>query len=81
MKQNNQSRDKYKNKRKHKNKSNKNTSKIDTNFYGSHLIPTTPIINYMKDNFETYLTHLKQAEAEDKNVIYLDDVFETKNIV
>lgn len=81
MKQNNQSRDKYKNKRKHKNKSNKNTSKIDTNFYGSHLIPTTPIINYMKDNFETYLTHLKQAEIEHKNVIYLDDVFETKNIV
>ena len=78
MKQNNQSRDK--NKRKHK-KSKKNTPKIDTNFYGSHLIPITPIINYMKDNFDTYLTHFKQAETEHKNVIYLDDVFETKNIV
>jgi hypothetical protein len=81
MKQNNKSRDKYKNKHKHKNKSNKNTHKIVTNFYGSHLIPITPIINYMKDNFETYLTHLKQAEVEDKNVIYLDDTFETTNIV
>jgi hypothetical protein len=80
MKQNNQSRDKYKNKRKHKNKSKKNTHKIDTNFYGSHLIPITPIINYMKDNFDTYLTHLKQVETENKYVIYLDDVFQTNNI-
>ena len=62
-------------------KKNKNKKSAFSGFYGSQRIPETPIINYMKNNFETFFTRFKQAETEHKSVIVLDDVFETTNIV
>ena len=51
-------------------KKNKNKKPAFSGFYGSQRIPETPIINYMKNNFEPFFTRFKQAEIEHKSVIY-----------
>lgn len=49
------------------------------NFKKTTIIPTTQIINYMKQNFSKYDLLKKQLEQENKYIIDLDDCFDFRD--
>jgi hypothetical protein len=61
------------NKTKKKLKQNKSVMKY---IVGTHNLPITNFIEYLKDNYSTYLTVKEKADANNKNVVYLDDCFQ-----
>ena len=64
-----------------KNKTKKKPPAKETNltfynkFKGTHLIPTTNIIQYIKDNYNQFVDVKKAADEKQKNVLYMDDCF------
>jgi hypothetical protein len=43
---------------------------------GTHNIPITNCIKYLKDNYPAYVNVKEEADANNKNVLYLDDCFQ-----
>ena len=43
---------------------------------GTQNLPITNFIKYLKDNYPTYVNVKEQADANNKNVLYLDDCFQ-----
>jgi hypothetical protein len=67
--------------KKPKNKTKKTPPVKDNNltfynkFKGTKLIPTTNIIQYIKDNYNQFVDVKKAADEKEKNVLYMDDCF------
>jgi hypothetical protein len=71
--------------KKPKNKTKKNPLPKDANltvynkFKGTKLIPTTNIIQYIKSNYNDFVTVKKDADEKGKNSLYMDDCFNFEN--